>query len=208
MNSSNNQGRGRNARRRRNRRRRRAGNTAQQRVLVVPAAPRRTRRSRGRRGAGRLSRARRGSGGQGNVETFSFIIDSIKANDSGVVKFGPSLSQCPALSQGMLKAYHQYKITSLSVSYISESASTAEGAITLEIDTSRALTTVASGLIRFGIAEKGSPTRVFSAAVLGGVNFLQSDTNQFHLLYKGTGTSSSLAGTLRCSFNVSVIAPK
>ncbi|BBL52499.1 coat protein [Persimmon polerovirus] len=195
--SSNGRRRARNRRRRQRRAAIRRGMVA---PLVVPVSQRPGRRGRRRRT--RRNRGNRGSGG-GLMEEFNFIVDGIKANSSGVLKFGPHLTQSAAFSSGILAAYKQYKIYELVVQYISESSSQTAGSIQYELDPSCTATGVTSALRRFAIAEKKQQA-VFTAASLGGQEWVPTSKDQFYFAYKGNGTETVTAGCLlfkmRCSF--------
>nr|QRW41684.1 MAG: capsid protein [Geolu virus] len=174
-------------------------------VMVAPTgAPRRNRRRRNRRPA-RDSRPRNG-GRTGSSETFTFNKESLKDNSSGVLTFGPSLSECVALSGGVLKAFHEYKISMVTVRFVSESSSTAEGSIAYELDAHCKLTSLQSTLRKFPVAKGG--TRTFGASQINGVEWHDSSEDQFRLLYKGNGTKGATAGYFSISIRVQLHNPK
>jgi len=182
------------------RQRRRAVRTV---VMVQPnrAGPRRRtrRRARGRR----PSAVFRSTGGS---EVFVFSVDNIKANSSGTIKFGPDLSQCPAVSDGILKSYHRYKITSVNVQFKSHASSTTAGAIFVELDTSCKQSTLASYINSFTISTTASKT--FRAEAINGKEFQETSVNQFWLLYKGNGSTSDVAGQFIITMEVRTMTAK
>lgn len=196
-------------RRRRNRAARRRSVAARPAVVVLPAGqtavrPGRSRRRRNRR----IRRNRGGQGKRGFVAQFSFMLDSFKGNASGVLKFGPSLSQDPAFATGILAAFHQYKISSLFIQYISESSSQTAGSILYELDTTCTATGVTSPLRRFAISDKSKPSATFAAGPINGEKWIPSSQNQFYLSYKGNGESTEIAGCLLVKFTVQCLDPK
>lgn len=176
--------------------RRRRVRPTQQTVLVTN--PRRRRRRR--------PRNRGPTSGGSRLERFSFIKDGLKTNSSGCLKFGPSLSDCKAFSEGILKAYHEYKIEDINLQWVSEASSTAEGSMAYEIDPHCKTTSISTTLNRFPITKGG--TRRFVARLINGQQWRDASDDQFHLLYKGTGSSSNTAGALRISFGVRTQNPK
>nr|ACH42778.1 truncated capsid protein/putative aphid transmission factor [Sugarcane yellow leaf virus] len=137
--------------------RRRANRRRQTRPVVVvrPAAgPRRVRRRRARVGGNAV----RGPGGRSNRDVLTFTIDDLKANSTGILKFGPNLSQYAAFNNGLLKAYHEYKITSLTIQYNSCSSDATPGAIALEVDTSCSQTTTGSKITSFPVKRNAKKT--------------------------------------------------
>ncbi|ASK51773.1 P3 protein [Wheat leaf yellowing-associated virus] len=196
MNTGGNRTR-RNARRRANRRR-----STRPVVVVRPTPkPRRVRRRRASAGGGAV----RGPGGRSNREVFTFTVDDLKANSSGILKFGPNLSQYAAFNNGILKAYHEYKITSLTIQYNSCSSSTTSGAIALEVDTSCSQTTTGSKIVSFPV--KSNTRKTFPTSFIRGKDFVTTTADQFWLLYKGNG-DSSLAGQFVCRFECQFQNPK
>nr|WII96283.1 coat protein [Maize yellow mosaic virus] len=193
---------GRNGRRARNRRRARNNNRAQP-VVVVAANPRRGRPRRRRRPSGNT--AGRPGVRRGSRETFVFSKDSLTGNVSGKVTFGPSLSECAAFSGGILKAYHEYKISKIILEFISEAASTAEGSIAYELDPHNKLSSLASTINKFSIVKGGR--RVFASNQIGGGVWRDSSEDQCAILYKGNG-KSSVAGSFRITIEVNVQNPK
>lgn len=190
-------------RKRRNRRRRGAQSTSN--VVVVPQGQQRPRRRRRRNRSGRR-RNRTGRQGGRNVETFVFNKDSVKDSSSGTITFGPSLSESVALSGGVLKAYHQYKITMVNLRFVSESSSTAEGSIAYEVDPHCKLSTLGSTLRRFPISKGGQTT--LRAAEINGIDWHDSEKDQFKLHYKGNGTTGKTAGFFQIRYSVALQGPK
>nr|BAV53505.1 putative P3 protein [Pepper vein yellows virus] len=190
----------------RNTRRRRR--PRQVRPVVVVAPPGRTRRgNRRRRIGGRNRRSRNRVGGRSsNSETFIFNKDSIKDSSSGSVTFGPSLSESVALSGGVLKAYHEYKITMVNIRFVSESSSTAEGSIAYELDPHCKLTSLQSTLRKFPVTKGGQAT--FRASQINGVEWHDTSEDQFRLLYRGNGTKNVAAGFFQIRFTVQLHNPK
>ncbi|QOI58524.1 coat protein [Miscanthus yellow fleck virus] len=187
----------RNARRRANRRR----STRPMVVVRTPSRPRRVRRRRALTGGN----AGRGPGRRSNREVLTFTVDDLKANSTGILKFGPSLSQYPAFYNGLLKAYHEYKINALTIQYNSCSSSTTSGSISLEVDTSCSQTTTSSKIITFPVNKNNRQT--FPSSYIRGKDFVNSTVDQFYLLYKGNG-DSSLAGQFVCRFECVFQSPK
>ncbi|QVY47432.1 P3 [Barleria polerovirus 1] len=179
--------------------------TRVQPVVVVPSgAPRRRMRRRRTRAGGRnrpLSARRGGS----NSETFTFNKDSLKGSSSGTITFGPSLSESIALSGGVLRAYHEYKITNLQVRFFSEAASTAEGSIAYELDAHCKLASLQSTLRKFPITKNG--TASFGASQINGEEWHDVSEDQFKFHYKGNG-SSATAGYFQITYRVSLHNPK
>nr|WMI39122.1 coat protein [Tobacco vein distorting virus]WMI39130.1 coat protein [Tobacco vein distorting virus]CAG28953.1 coat protein [Tobacco vein distorting virus] len=178
------------------------------RPVVVVAPPRGARRrTRRRRNGGRNRRGRNGVGGRSsNSETFIFNKDSIKDSSSGSITFGPSLSESVALSGGVLKAYHEYKITMVNIRFISESSSTAEGSIAYELDPHCKLSSLQSTLRKFPVTKGGQAT--FRAAQINGVEWHDTTEDQFRLLYKGNGTKGVAAGFFQIRYTVQLHNPK
>nr|AEG20967.1 coat protein [Sugarcane yellow leaf virus] len=184
--------------------RRRANRRRQTRPVVVvrPAAgPRRVRRRRARVGGNAV----RGPGGRSNRDVLTFTIDDLKANSTGILKFGPNLSQYAAFNNGLLKAYHEYKITSLTTQYNSCSSDATPGAIALEVDTSCSQTTTGSKITSFPV--KRNAKKTFPAPFIRGKDFMTTSADQFWLLYKGNG-DGSLAGQFVCRFECLFQNPK
>nr|QHG11372.1 coat protein [Rabbit luteovirus] len=144
---------------------------------VVSARPRRARRRRNGRGRGQGQN-------QSHEVDFKMTVDSIKGNDSGTIKFGPSTA-CQQL-RGNIAAYSKYRITWLKVWYITEASSTDRGAISYHIDTSTKgkpadLHNVTTWTIRLnGQAE-------YTAPMLQNTDWYEQDKDQFYFLYKGSG---------------------
>nr|AHJ60017.1 coat protein [Suakwa aphid-borne yellows virus]AHJ60020.1 coat protein [Suakwa aphid-borne yellows virus]AHJ60023.1 coat protein [Suakwa aphid-borne yellows virus] len=187
-------------RRRRVSRRNAKGN----RVVVVqaPGAPQRGgRRRRNRRRPSRGGRARGASQG----ETFVFSKDNLSGSSSGSITFGPSLSESPAFSSGILKAYHEYKISMVKLEFISEASSTSSGSIAYELDPHCKLSSLQSTVNKFGITKSGS--RTWSAKFINGSEWHDAAEDQFRILYKGNGASSP-AGSFRITIKCQVQNPK
>jgi len=175
-------------------------------IVVVPNTGGRSRNRRRRPRKPRRSGGVRNGGRSGNSETFVFNKDSIKDNSTGTLKFGPSLSESVALSGGVLKAYHEYKITSLRVTFKSESSSTAEGSIAYELDPHCKLSALASTLKKFSVSKGGTYT--FKAAEINGVNWHDVADDQFFFHFKGNGTKGAVAGYFAFSYTVQLHNPK
>nr|UHS71628.1 MAG: coat protein P3 [Polerovirus sp.] len=192
-----------NGRRRRNRRPIRR---AQRRNPVVVVQPARQPQRRGRRRRNRR-RAVRGSttGRRGSSETFIFSKDNLTGSAAGRITFGPSLSDCPAFSSGILKAYHEYKITMVKLEFISEAASTSSGSIAYELDPHCKASELGSYINKFGITKSGQ--RTFSARLINGIDWHSSDEDQFRILYKGNG-NSAIAGSFRITIKCQTQNPK
>lgn len=166
-------------------------------VVVVASNPGRGRRGRRRRRS-RNNSIRPRVGGPSR-ETFVFSKDSLKGNDSGKITFGPSLSECAAFSGGILKAYHEYKIVSVLLEFISEASSTSAGSMAIELDPHNKLSALASTINKFGLTKTGR--RAFTASHIRGREWHDTSTDQFAILYKGNG-SASTAG----SFTITIVA--
>nr|WNK15286.1 MAG: capsid protein [Polerovirus monocotyledonae 1] len=189
------------AQRRRRSRRVRLARRAQQVVVVTPrrGAQRRQRRRRARGRAGTVPR------GRGSSETFVFAKDSLKGSSAGYFTFGPSLSDCPAFKDGILKAYHEYKITMVTLQFVSEASSTAAGSISYELDPHCKLSALASTINKFTITKGG--TKTYQAKLINGIEWHDSSEDQFRILYKGNGDSST-AGSFRITIQVALQNPK
>nr|QEV88293.1 coat protein [Luteovirus sociomali] len=171
------------------------------RLVVVPGLGRRRRNGRprprpNRIGSARLTRA---------PEEFTFTVDDLRANASGIIKFGPSLSQCAAISSGVLKSYLEYKIISVAIQYVTNAASTTAGAFSLEVDTSRTRSALDSRVISFPVSKNYS--RSFNASLIKGLSWVPTTDDQFHLLYKGNG-SSDIAGQFIIRVRIVLQGPK
>ncbi|QZR95589.1 coat protein [Plantago asiatica virus A] len=190
----------RNARRRPRRQARRSRRN--QPVVVVQAPRTARRRNRRRRGANNRTGGTLSTRVGGRGETFVFTKDSLTGNSSGAITFGPSLSDCPALANGMLKAYHEYKITMVILEFVSEASSQSSGSISVELDPHCKLTALSSTINKFGITKSGRKS--FTASFINGQEWRDTSEDQFKILYKGNG-SSSIAGsfriTIRCQFH-------
>ncbi|APA23018.1 capsid protein [Cherry-associated luteovirus] len=139
------------------------------------------------------------------LDRFTFTVDDLKANDSGTIKFGPSLSQYANFSNGILRSFHEYKITNLTVKFVSYASSTTSGAFAIEIDTSRKQSDIRSRIISFPVA-KGF-TRSFQSKVIRGLIWHPTTEDQFFLIYKGNG-KAEIAGQFNISFTVNFQGPQ
>ncbi|AQV03239.1 coat protein [Cowpea polerovirus 2] len=174
-----------------------------QRVVVVQASglPRRRRRQR----RNRRAPARGGGPGRGSSDTFVFSPDSIKGSDSGYFTFGPSLSAKPEFCNGILRAYHEYKITMVKLEFISEASSTSSGSIAFELDPHCKYSSVQSSINKFGIVKGGN--RTWNARQINGLEWHDATEDQFRILYKGNG-GSAVAGAFRITFRCQFQNPK
>nr|WNN30792.1 P3 [Bitter apple aphid-born yellows virus] len=186
-------------RRRRNRRPARRVRVAM--VQAIGPAQRGGRRRRNRRRVNRGGRARGGRQG----ETFVFSKDNLSGSSSGSITFGPSLSESPAFSSGILKAYHEYKITMVKLEFISEASSTSSGSISYELDPHCKLSSLQSTVNKFGITKNGS--RSWTAKFINGLEWHDATEDQFRILYKGNG-STSVAGSFKITIQCQVQNPK
>ncbi|UVH27282.1 coat protein [peach-associated luteovirus 2] len=161
----------------------------------------------GRRSAGGNARGNSvpNAGSGVRSDKFTFTVDDVTANSSGVIKFGPSLSQYPNFSNGIIKSFHEYKITNLQVSYISFASSTTAGAFAIEIDTARKQSDVESRIISFPV-NKGH-TRSFPAKLIRGLIWHSTKEDQFYFLYKGNG-KADVAGQFKFTFFIDFQGPK
>nr|CCD30995.1 coat protein [Barley yellow dwarf virus PAV] len=159
-------------------------------VVVVQPNRARPRRRNARRTGGRRPNSLFGP--KRGAEVFVFSVDNLKANSSGILKFGPDLSQCTAVSDGVLKSYHNYKITNINVEFKSHASSTTAGAMFIELDTSCSQSTLGS-YINSSTLNK-SASKSFRSTEINGTQFQATKVNQFYLLYKANGTTSDTAG--------------
>nr|APA23047.1 coat protein [Cowpea polerovirus 1]APA23050.1 coat protein [Cowpea polerovirus 1]APA23056.1 coat protein [Cowpea polerovirus 1]APA23059.1 coat protein [Cowpea polerovirus 1]APA23062.1 coat protein [Cowpea polerovirus 1] len=184
--------------------RRRNRRAARSNTMVMVQAPRPTGRGgRRRRNRRRSNRGGRNRGGSG--ETFVFSKDNLSGSSSGAITFGPSLSDCPAFSSGILKAYHEYKISMVKVEFISEAASTSSGSIAYELDPHCKSTSLQSYVNKFGITRNGQ--RTWTGRLINGVEWHDTTEDQFRLLYKGNG-SNAIAGSFRITIKCQTQNPK
>nr|AFI93507.1 major capsid protein [Potato leafroll virus] len=191
-------------RRRRRQSLRRRANRVQPVVMVTaPGQPRRRRR---RRGGNRRSRRTGVSRGRGSSETFVFTKDNLMGNSQGSFTFGPSLSDCPAFKDGILKAYHEYKITSILLQFVSEASSTSSGSIAYELDPHCKVSSLQSYVNKFQITKGGAKT--YQARMINGVEWHDSSEDQCPILWKGNGKSSDTAGSFRVTIRVALQNPK
>lgn len=174
-------------------------------VEPVRPAPRRRRARRNpprRRNSRRGGRRRTASKG----ETFEFNKESINDNSTGYITFGKSLSDKQPFSEGLLKAYHQYKITSVVLRFVSDASSTAEGSISYELDPYCTLTSLKSALYKFPVTKGG--IKRWSSQEINGQTWINSDSDQFRILYKGEGSKGVRAGYFHIKFTVQLQGPK
>lgn len=184
-------------------RRRRQKPTSQVVVYPMGRQPRNRRR--------RPRRVRRGgrnpNGGRSGVGiAYEFNKDNLKDSSSGTITFGPSLSEKDEFAKGTLLSFHEYKITSLTLKYISEAASTASGSIAYELDPFCKLDKLKSTLNKFPITGGGS--RTFKAAEIRGNNWRATEEDQFKLHYKGNGTTNAVAGYFNIKFTAQFLGTK
>lgn len=182
---------------------RRRNRTVRPVVVVQAPSNRRGRRGR-RRPAGRRSNTLLGS--TSRAEVFTFSVNDIKANSSGIIKFGPGLSQCPALANGILQSYHDYAISNLKVDYRTHASADTEGALFIELDNSCTQSALGSYINSFTITKSGVKT--FSARSINGLMMKNYTDNQFFLLYKCNGSKSTVAGQLIITIRVRMANPK
>jgi hypothetical protein len=135
-----------------------------------------------------------------------FSKDNLKGSASGSFTFGPSLSDCPAFKDGILKAYHEYKITSILLQFLSEASSTSAGSISYELDPHCKLTTLASTINKFPITKGGA--KAFNARMINGLEWHDSSEDQCRILYKGNGDKDTIAGSFRITMRVALQNPK
>lgn len=139
------------------------------------------------------------------MQTFVFSKDSLKGDSAGVLKFGPNLSESAAFSGGILKAFHEYKITMVKLQFQSEASSTDRGSIAYEVDPSCDLAAVGSFIRKFGITKNGSAT--FRAGQINGLDWHPATKDQFYIAYKGNG-SAVTAGSFLITIQVMFQNPK
>nr|ALB25214.1 coat protein [Barley yellow dwarf virus PAV] len=171
------------------------GTRRRRRRAVRPVVVVQSNRTGPRRRNARRARGRRPNsvfGPKRGAEVFVFSVDNLKANSSGILKFGPDLSQCPAVSDGVLKSYHNYKISSINVEFRTHASATTSGAMFIELDTSCKQSALSSYINSFTISKSASKS--FRAAEIGGTQFQATSVNQFFLLYKANGTTTDIAG--------------
>ncbi|USV27789.1 P3 [Soybean chlorotic leafroll virus] len=186
-------------------RRRRVNKVSRRRRVVVVQAsglPRRSRRQRRNR-----RRTNRGSGVGGRTsETFVLSKDNLTGSSSGSITFGPSLSEKPEFSNGILKAFHEYKISMVKLEFISEASSTSSGSISYELDPHCKYSSLQSTINKFGITKSGS--RTWGAKTINGSEWHDTSEDQFRILFKGNGSSSAIAGAFRITFKCVFQNPK
>jgi len=125
------------------------------------------------------------------AQTFAFTVNDLKANSKGVLKFGPNLTQYANFSNGVMKSYHNYRISQILVSYVTNASSTTAGAFAIEWDTGCSQSAVASKVISFPVSKNFS--RSFTGNTLSGIAMRSTSLDQVWLLYEGNG-DSSIAG--------------
>nr|ABY73591.1 coat protein [Barley yellow dwarf virus PAV]ABY73657.1 coat protein [Barley yellow dwarf virus PAV]ABY73663.1 coat protein [Barley yellow dwarf virus PAV] len=185
------------------------GTRRRRRRAIRPVVVVQSNRAGPRRRNARRARGRRPNsvfGPKRGAEVFVFSVDNLKANSSGIIKFGPDLSQCPAVSDGVLKSYHNYKISSVNVEFKSHASSTTSGAMFIELDTSCKQSALASYINSFTISKSASKS--FKATEIGGTQFQASSVNQFFLLYKANGTTSDTAGQFIIKLEIHLMTAK
>ncbi|UWX31914.1 putative coat protein [Allium polerovirus A] len=176
-------------------------------LVAVSAPPGGAQRRRRRRRGGRNRRRNGGiSRASSNGETFVFSKDGLQGSSTGSITFGPSLSECPAFATGILRAYHEYKITMVQVEFISEASSTSAGSIAYELDAHCKSSALTSTIYKFGITEKRA-RRSFPARTINGISWHAADEDQFRFLYKGNG-KSEIAGSFKITIRVMLQNPK
>ena len=158
-------------------------------VMVQTARTGRRRRRRRGRGSGN-PRTVGGPGGGSCSQKFVFSKDNLAGSSGGVITFGKDLSDHPAFSNGLLKAFHQYKITNMRVRFISEAPSTAGGSISYELDPNCELDKLSSTIYKFGVLKNGQAS--WSAEKINGKEWHSSSENQFRFLWKGNGGNSTV----------------
>lgn len=173
-------------------------------VVVQTNQPRRRRGRRGRRRAN-PPRGIVTPRPTGFNDKLTFSQNDLQANGTGKLTFGKSLSEHSAFSNGLLLAFHEYKITKLRVQYQPEASSTSAGSISFELDPHCKLSTLESKINKFPITQKGS--RTWTAGKINGLNWIPSDSDQFRFLWKGNG-SSVLAGSFLIEYWVQAQNPK
>lgn len=164
-------------------------------ALALPQPPRRRRRPR-RQPRNQIRGASR--------DTFVLAKDSINGNSTGSVTFGPSLTESAALV-GILKAYHEYRITSIRIQYVSEASSTSSGSIAHELDAHCRLTALSSSILKFPITKSGTVS--YDRNKIRGTEWHDTSNDQFRFHYKGNG-ASSIAGSWKFTFTVEFQSPK
>ncbi|DAZ87629.1 TPA_asm: P3 protein [Trachyspermum ammi polerovirus] len=159
-------------------------------IVVVPTTSNgRGRRRRGRRRSG--GPRAMGSPGSGiSRQQFVFSKDDIKGNSNGYITFGKDLSDHPAFSSGLLRAFHEYKITNVRIIFKSEAPSTAAGSIAYELDPHCELSTLSSKIFKFGVTKGGQKT--WTAEKINGKEWHSSSENQFRFLWRGNGDNTQV----------------
>nr|DAG89303.1 MAG TPA: coat protein [Riboviria sp.] len=139
-------------------------------------------------------------------QQFIFTVDDLKANSNGILRFGPNLTQYAAFSNGVMKSYHDYRISQIQVSYVTNASSTTPGAIAIEWDSSCAQTKLASKVTSFPVAK--SFTRTFGSGVVNGSVKRNTSVEQIWMLYAGNASSSDIAGQFIIRMTVHFSNPK
>lgn len=134
-----------------------------------------------------------------HFETMSFSLEKIVGNSSGCLKFGPHLEQSKGLT-GMLAGFHQYKITSLSITLKSFASDQTVGSMAYELDTSCKMSSLSSRASAYPL--KRNSTKTYGANVLNSSAWLDSAQDQFYLLYSGDGKSTDVVGQIEFRFQV------
>lgn len=133
------------------------------------------------------------SGDTPTAQVFAFTVNDLKANSKGTLQFGPNLTQYANFSNGVMKSYHNYRISQISVSYVTNASSTTAGAFAIEWDTGCSMTKLASKVTSFPVSKNFS--RSFAGQTIAGTAMRSTNLDQVWLLYEGNG-DSSIAGQL------------
>lgn len=127
-------------------------------------------------------------------------------DSGGKLTFGPSLSECKPFSDGILKAYREYKITMVTLEFVTEASSTSSGSIAYELDPHCEFDSIQSKINKFPITKGGK--RTFRAAQINGKEWHKVSEDQFRILWKGNGAKSTTAGSFRLTITVVTQNPK
>nr|WLS55797.1 coat protein [Blueberry virus M] len=139
-------------------------------------------------------------------QQFVFTVDDIKANDKGDIRFGPNLTQYAAFSNGVMKSYHDYRISQIQVSYVTNASSTTAGAIAIEWDSSCKQSSLASKVTSFPVSKNF--TRSFGASVVNGSVSRNTSVEQVWMLYAGNASKAEIAGQFIIRMTVHFSNPK
>ncbi|ABG46339.1 coat protein [Sweet potato leaf speckling virus] len=193
-----------NGSRQRTRRRRNQRRSTRGQPVVVVTAPRNTGGRRRRRRGGRTTRRAALPGGRSIRQTFVFSKDNLKGSATGSFTFGPSLSECEPFEGGVLKAFHEYKITNILLQFVSEASSTSSGSISYELDPHCKISSLSSTVNKFSVTKGGA--RSFTARMINGLEWHDSSEDQCRILYKGNG-GNDIAGSFRVTITVAFQNP-